>query len=104
MNETLMLMPAWVAGTMLGAIYFGGLWWTVQKGVSSQRAGIWFFCSLLLRMSVAVAGFYVVSGGHWERLLLCLTGFVMARLVVTWLTRPSGKDPNRPTREAGHAP
>ena len=79
MNETLTLVLAWVAGLVLGAIFFGGLWWTVRKGVSSQRPALWFFGSLLLRMGIALAGFYFVARGDWERLLLCLLGFVMAR-------------------------
>jgi F1F0 ATPase subunit 2 len=88
MHETLSLVLAWVAGGVLGAMFFGGLWWTVRKGVSSRQPALWFFGSLLLRMSLALAGLYVVSGGQWDRLLVCLLGFVMARLVVTWLTRP----------------
>jgi hypothetical protein len=55
-------------------------------------------------MSIALAGFYFVSGGHWERLLLCLVGFVIARLVVTWLTRPSEDSHSRPVQEARYAP
>ncbi len=66
MNETLTLVLAWAAGGGLGAIFFGGLWWTVRRGVSSQRPAFWFFCSLLLRMSIALAGFYFVSGGQLE--------------------------------------
>jgi len=104
MNETLTLVLAWVSGTGLGAIFYGGLWWTVRKGVSSQRPALWFFGSPLLRMGIAVAGFYFVSGSHWERLLLCLLGFVMARLVVAWLTRPAGENQTRPAQEASHAP
>jgi F1F0 ATPase subunit 2 len=37
MNETLTLVLAWVTGILLGAMFFGGLWWTVQKGISSSR-------------------------------------------------------------------
>ena len=104
MNETLTLVLAWVAGGGLGAIFFGGLWWTVRKGVSSNQPALWFFGSLLLRMSIALAGFYFVAGGHWERLLLCLLGFVMARLVVTWLTRPPVEHHNSPAPETSYAP
>jgi len=104
MNETLSLMLALVAGGLLGAMFFGGLWWTVQKGVSSKRPALWFFGSQVLRMSIALAGFYFVSGGHWKRLLVCLLGFVMARLIVTWLSRSSGENQTRPAREASHAP
>jgi F1F0 ATPase subunit 2 len=104
MNDTLTLVLAWVAGGVLGAMFFGGLWWTVRKGVSSKQPALWFFGSLLLRMSIALAGSYFVSGGHWERLLLCLLGFVMARLAVTSLTRPPGEHHTRPAQEASHAP
>ena len=40
--KLLTLVLAWVAGVVLGAIFFGGLWWTVRKGVSSKRPALWF--------------------------------------------------------------
>ena len=104
MNETLSLALAGVAGLLLGAIFFGGLWFTVRKGVSSRRPALWFFLSLLVRMSVALAGFHLVSGGRWERLLACLVGFVIARLVVTRPTKASGEERPRARREASYAP
>src|SRR5450755_1087504 len=104
MDEFLLLAPAFATGVLLGATFFGGLWWTVHKGVSSKQPALWFFGSLLLRMSIALGGFYFVSGGHWERLLLCLLGFVMARVVVMRLTRPPGENQTQPEQEASHAP
>lgn len=101
MNEALSLALALVAGVLLGAMFFGGLWWTIQRGVSSKRPGLWFFGSLLLRTSITLAGFYLVGRGHWERLLACLLGFLIARLVVTRLTRPTQA---RPAQEARYAP
>jgi F1F0 ATPase subunit 2 len=86
MHETLTLVAAWAAGGVIGVMFFGGLWWTVHRGVSSGQPALWFLGSLLLRMSVTLAGFYLVSGADWQRLVLCLLGFVMARLVVTRLT------------------
>ncbi|MDO9104944.1 MAG: ATP synthase subunit I [Methylovulum sp.] len=87
MNEWLSLALVCVAGLLLGAVFFGGLWWTVNKCVSSRRPGLWFFGSLMLRLGITLAGFYLVSGGHWERLLLCLLGFMVARPLVMRLTR-----------------
>jgi F1F0 ATPase subunit 2 len=91
MNETMTLALAWLAGVVLGAIFFGGLWVTVVRGVSSKRPALLFFGSLMLRMSVTLAGFYFVAGQYAERLLLCLLGFVMARFAITRLTRNGGK-------------
>lgn len=104
MNEPLSLASALGAGVLLGVLFFGGLWWTVREGLPSKRVAMWFLVSLLLRMGVTLAGFYVVSGGHWDRLLLCLLGFIMARRVIRWLTRPSGKIHSVPGLEGSHAP
>jgi F1F0 ATPase subunit 2 len=104
MREMLLLAGALTAGLFLGAIYFGGLWFTVRRGVSSQRPALWFFFSLLLRMGVALAGFNLVSGGRWERLLACLLGFVVARLVITRLCKPSREDQPLAKEEAPYAP
>ena len=96
MTDALRLVLALVTGLLLGAIFFGGLWWTIRKGVSLSQPALWFLGSMLLRMGIALAGFYLVSGRDWERLLMCLLGFIVARLVVTWLTRRE--------QEASHAP
>ena len=103
MNETLSLVPALLTGVLLGAMFFGGLWWTVRKGVSSKQPAFWFFGSLLLRTSIALAGFYFIARSHWERLLVCLLGFVIARLIVMRLTRAAEK-PTYLAQEASHAP
>ena len=91
-----MLVLAWIAGALLGAIFFGGLCWTVGGIASSRRPAARLLGSVLLRFGIALAGFYFVAEGHWQRLLLCLLGFVIARSVVMWLTRPD--------EEARHAP
>ena len=101
MNDSLTLALA--AGAGLGAIFFGGLWWTVQKGVSSRLPALWFLGSLLLRMGIALAGFYLVSGGHWKRLLACLVGFVIARFIVTLLAGLPVEHHNSPAKKASHA-
>jgi F1F0 ATPase subunit 2 len=63
MNETLSLALALAAAFSLGAIFFGGLWWTVRKGVSSKQPALWFLGSLLLRTWLVLAGFYFVGRG-----------------------------------------
>lgn len=86
MNEPLQLALVLLAGLLLGALFFGGLWWTVLKGVSARQPALWFGASLLLRTALVLAGFYFVSGADWKRLLLCLLGFIAARFIVIRLT------------------
>ncbi len=104
MREALALAPAAPAGFLLGVLFFAGLWWTVRRGMSSQRPALWFSGSLLLRMSLAAAGVCWVAGGRWQRLVLCLAGFVLARLAVTRWTRPAQEAGRLPARVANDAP
>ena len=104
MSEFFSLASALAAGLFLGAFFFGGLWWTVIRGVSSQRPALWFFGSMLLRMSITLAGFYFVGREDWERWLLCLLGFVLARLVVKWLTRLPVEHYSARASETSYAP
>ncbi len=82
MSDVPALALAFVAGSMLGVLFFGGLWWTVQKGVTSDLPAFWFMGSLLLRTGAILVGFYLVAQGHWSRLVACLLGFVIMRVVV----------------------
>src|ERR1700733_12062429 len=82
MNDVWGVLLALLIGLLLGALFFGGLWWTVHKGVSSERPELWFLGSLLLRTGLILAGFYFVSQGEWSRLLASLVGFLIARVIV----------------------
>jgi F1F0 ATPase subunit 2 len=88
MTEAPLLYLAGLAGATLGAFFFGGLWWTVRKGMASPRPALWFIGSLLVRTAVVIGGFYLVGQGDWKRLTASLAGFLAARLAVAKLTRP----------------
>lgn len=103
MNEGSTLFLSWAAGLGLGAMFFGGLWWTLRRCMASQRPALWFFASFLSRMSLILTGFYLVSGGHWDRLVACLVGCLMSRQLVAWLTRPPKQERTRAAQEASHA-
>ncbi|MBT9598207.1 MAG: ATP synthase subunit I [Vitreoscilla sp.] len=77
-----------LAGAALGAVFFGGLWWTVRRGAASKTAARWFVGSLVLRTAIVLAGFFLVGAGQPVRLGLCLLGFLLARAIVLLVTRP----------------
>ena len=102
MNKVFACLVALSAGAGLGIMFFGGLWWTIRKGVSFHRPELWFLFSMLLRTSIVLAGFYFVAAGHWQRLLLCLSGFIVARLIVMRFTQPAHERAGSP-QEVNHA-
>ena len=86
MNETLSLALSLAAGILLGAIFFGGLWWTVRHGVLSGHPGLWFAGSMLLRITIVMTGFYFLLGlpaDGWKIPFAGSLGFIMARLAAT---------------------
>ena len=86
MSDLLFILLSVFVGLLTGLFFFGGLWWTVKKGVGSHVPALWFIGSLLIRLVVTLVVFYYLSVDHWERLLLCLLGFIVARGFVSRLT------------------
>lgn len=87
MNEIVYMILALIAGLALGILFFGGLWITVKKAVAAKIPAIWFFLSLLVRLSITLIGFYYISQGSWQRLLIGVVGFILARIIVLRLTK-----------------
>lgn len=87
-----------IVGLLLGTVFFGGLWWTVRRGVVARQPALWFGSSLLLRSAIVVAGFHYVGGSDWRMLLVCLAGFVIARMLIIRLA------PAPLAQEFRHAP
>jgi F1F0 ATPase subunit 2 len=103
MNETLMQVVAGATGLVLGAAFFGGLWWTVRMGVSTPHPALWFLVSWILRMGLVLAGFHIVGDGRWQRLLACLAGFAVSRVLMIRMTRAVVAHPTSRTKEPSDA-
>ena len=91
MNEILYMALAFLGGLVLGTLFFGGLWLTMKKLITSKMAGLLFSGSFLIRAGIVMIGFYYSSLGHWQRLLICVLGFVVARFFVLHFTKQPGE-------------
>lgn len=95
LHMALSMLPALVLGLVLGLAFFLILWITVQRGLLSGHPVSWFVGGLLLRMGLALSGFYFLAHTGWLSLLICLLGFIIARelvqrrLVVRQITSPN---------------
>lgn len=102
-NDAVWLTLSFIAGGVLGAIFFGGLWWTIKYGLNSSRPALWFFTSLILRSAVVVGGFYLIGHNNWTHLGACLAGFILARLIIARRLRPVTIDDAASVQEHPHA-
>lgn len=83
------------AGILLGAAFFGGLWLTVRRLPDSPAPALLALGSLLLRMTVLLAGLFLLMQGSWERLLAALAGILAARFILTrWISQTSPAIPH----------
>jgi F1F0 ATPase subunit 2 len=87
MNDILTMVLAFFAGIVLGIIFFGGLWFTVKKSINAKLPALMLSGSLFFRIAVTMLGFYLVGVGNWQRLLVCLLGFITARFLVLIITK-----------------
>ena len=71
-----------LVGLLLGGFYFGGLQFTVHRLPKTANPGLWMLGSFVIRTSIILLGFYVFSNGQWERILVCLVGFLVARTLI----------------------
>ena len=72
-----------VVGMVLGAIFFGGLWMTVQSAPKLKRPGFFFMLSVIVRTAVVLAGIWYFASGSAAAMTACLLGFVAFRLLAT---------------------
>lgn len=86
MNEIISLLPALFAGVVLGVVFFGGLWLTVEYGLRSKQPGLIFVGSFIIRMAIMLLGFYYVGVSNWLEILICMLGFLVTKFVITRIT------------------
>lgn len=68
-----------IVGIALGILNYVGLWFTIQKMPIVRHPTLLSMMSFLLRMGIMLIIFYLVMDRSWERLIICLLGFIAVR-------------------------
>jgi F1F0 ATPase subunit 2 len=71
-----------MGGILLGLFFYGGLWLTVRRFPTTHHPLALALGSLLLRMSITLAAFYLVIDGQWQNAVAALIGFTAARVLI----------------------
>jgi F1F0 ATPase subunit 2 len=80
---------AFLCGTLLGVLYFGGLWWTVQRLPTSHHFWRLYFGSVILRTLLVLSCLYLLlQSCGWQSLAVSMLGFVTARMVLLMYLSP----------------
>jgi len=76
-----------VLGVAMGIVHFGGLWWTVNRGLQAANPAAWFVTSMVLRMALLLGCFRLILHGGWESIAACACGVLLARGAITRIVR-----------------
>lgn len=87
MTNVLLLTAMLGVGLVLGAAFFGSLWWTVHHGLTAPNPALWLGVGALARMTLLLVAFYYITRAGWPSVLVCLGGVFIARLAIDRLTR-----------------
>ncbi len=87
MNDTALIIIAFIEGIALGIVFFGGLWLTVKKTLTVKVPWVLVLGSFIFRVAITLTGFYFIGSGNWQRLISCLIGFIAARFIIIHFAR-----------------
>jgi F1F0 ATPase subunit 2 len=77
-------MIAILIGIVLGIIYFGGLYLSVQKINEVKYPSLLMTLSFVIRMGILVGAFFYLSKSGYKNILFALLGVMAVRLVMTF--------------------
>jgi F1F0 ATPase subunit 2 len=86
-----------VLGSLIGWVYFSGLWETVRRLPESKNPHGLMILSFAARTLFALGGFFILMDGQWERMAASVAGFL---IIKTILVRRFGRNVSSPSTGA----
>jgi F1F0 ATPase subunit 2 len=77
------LLLEFMAGIVLGVIYFGGLWLTVRNLGKTRNPAFIVMSSFVIRTLLIVAALYAITSARWDHLVAAVAGFIVSRVILT---------------------
>lgn len=92
-----------VGGAGVGALYFAGLWWTVQRAARTSHPVMLVAGSFLIRGILAALLLVGLSGGDPWRLLGAVGAFLVVRMIIVRIVRARAPLTQSPGVSSGKA-
>ncbi len=88
-------MFGFFVGIILGIVFFGGLYITVDKMRDVKNPSILLILSFVFRMAVLLGGLYLVSRNGFKDMLFALLGIVIMKLLMIFLAKRPQEQSNK---------
>ena len=82
------MVVGFFGGFVLGLVFFGGLYWTIQQLPTVRHPSLLMAASMLVRMAVLLAGLYFLMAGGIKNLLAAVVGVMLVKVVMIARVRP----------------
>jgi F1F0 ATPase subunit 2 len=92
MSRALLFPLIVLVGFALGIVFYGGLWITIRALPKSRHPAMLALGSFWGRAAVVIAGFILTTARRWQNAIVCLSGFVLARIVLArWVPHAAAR-------------
>lgn len=71
-----------LAGFSLGIVFYGGLWATIRALPTARHPSLLALGSFWGRTALVVSVLVVVVASRWQNAIVCMAGFLLARIVL----------------------
>ncbi len=76
------MVVGFFGGVVLGFVFFGGLYWSVNQLPRVKYPGLLMAASMLVRMAVLLTGLYFLMAGNIKNLLAAVVGVMLVKFVM----------------------
>lgn len=82
-----------MGGVLLGIVFFGGLYWSVQMIGRVKYPGPLMAVSAIVRMAVLLLGIYFLGGNDINRFLSVMAGVVLVKFLMIFIVGKKSRSP-----------
>ncbi|WP_422484749.1 ATP synthase subunit I [Gudongella sp. DL1XJH-153] len=82
------MVIAFITGVLLGFVFFGGLYFSVNRIADMKHPAVFMLASMIVRMLIVLVGLYLIRGDSLYNIPLALLGIILARTYLTsWVKK-----------------
>ena len=79
------MIIGFLGGTVLGVLFFGGLYYSVGRLTQAKYPALMMMISTVIRMAILLAGVYLLVDGDFRKILAALVGIVLAKFAILFI-------------------
>jgi len=81
------MIVGFIGGILLGIIFFGGLYWSVNQLTKVQYPAALMIVSALVRMGIILFGVYLLADNNIKNVLAILIGIILVKVIMIFIVQ-----------------